>query len=355
MKPRFLLISAALVATPFLFAQDGKQEMPNPKTKQHEAFASLAGTWQNSCKMSAMPGVPGMEKAKEWTGTENLELICNGLWLKATIDSVTDGETFQGVWLLGYDPIEKLYKSIWVSSHDEPSAISTGNYDEKTKTWTFKGKSPMGEMRAVMTQKDADTLSETCYMTGADGKEVEFMTIQRKRAAGAARDASAKVSQLPAKQPASLSKEHALLAHGTGSWNCAVTCTMPGQPASEEKATETVVPICDGKWYWTEFKGTMGGQPFSGHCVYGYEDASKQYVAYWIDSCTPHFAKLTGTLDAAKNVVSYTGEGIGMDNKPQKITQVYSQKDQDNRAIEMSFKGAEGTSQMKIVYTRAKK
>lgn len=355
MKPRFLLFCAALAAAPLLCAQDTKQEMPNPKTKEHEALAAFVGTWQSSGKMAAMPGIPGMEKAQDWTGTEQTELICNGLWLKSTMDSSGGEQSFQGVWLAGYDPIEKVYKSFCVGNHEEPTSIMIGNFDAKSKTWTFKGSCSMGEFRSVLTWKDADNSTELCYAKGPDGKEVEFMNINRKRSTGgAAKDASAKVSQLPASEPASLAKEHSLLAQSVGRWDAVVSHSAAGQPASEEKATEVVTAICGGKWYWSDFKGSMGGQPFTGHGLTGYDATSKQYIGFWIDSSSPHFARTTGTFDAAKNTFTYNGDSIGMDGKPMKISETYSQKDKDTRILDMTFKGADATQQMKITYTRAK-
>ncbi|HEU4418436.1 MAG TPA: hypothetical protein VFT55_05825, partial [Planctomycetota bacterium] len=72
MKTTTLCLAAILAAT-FLPAQDPKApaQPPNPKTKEHDALAMLVGNWQTTCKMNAMPGVQGMEKPSESTGTEH--------------------------------------------------------------------------------------------------------------------------------------------------------------------------------------------------------------------------------------------------------------------------------------------
>jgi hypothetical protein len=356
MNTRSLLVAAFLV--PLLCAQDdkGKAAMPNPKTKQHEVLAALAGDWTCTCKMAAMPGVPGMEQAKEWTGTEKGELICNGLWLKSSIDSKCKDETFRGVWLAGFDPLKNKYVGVFVTSHDEPSSVMDGTYDEATKTWTFSGKSPMGDFRSQLVFKDKDTSVETCFMKGTDGKESECMQITRTRSKGGAvaKDATAKATDISGKQPAiATSRESTLIADGIGKWDCVVAMKAPGQPASEEKCTENVVAICDGKWAWSDFKGNMMGMPFEGHAIFGYEPATKQFVSYWIDSMSPQVTRTSGTFDAAQKVGTFTGECCDEKGKPMKIQQTLTIKDKNTRQFDMTCTAADGAHEMKITYKRA--
>ncbi len=353
MKHTFLLLTAVAVA-PFLSAQDNKaagQQMPDPKTPAHAPLATLAGNWTSTMKMAAMPGVPGLEKPVESTGTERTELICNGLWLKSTINSTWEGQPFQGLWLAGYDPHAKKYKSIWVMSMDEPAAFADGTYDEKTKTWTFIGPSPHGQVRSVMTWKDADTTVETNYLTPPGGKEVESMVITRTRAKGAIpADATSPVTK-GAEKPAA--KEHAIHPEDIGTWEATVTCAPPGgAPPSTEKGTETITSICEGKWQWTDFKGTMMGQPFQGHGLTGYDAAKKQYVSFWFDSCTATHAMTTGTYDEAKKTFTFAGNCLNHEGKPVTLSQSYSRPDANTRNLNMVCKDPSGASEMKIVYKR---
>jgi hypothetical protein len=346
-----VLCCAALVAATFLPAQAEKaiaKQPPNPKTNAHEALAALAGDWQTTCKMAAVPGVPGMEKASESTGTEHAELICNGLWLKSTIDSTYQGKPFQGVWLAGYDPFAKTYRSIWVSSQDEPACEATGTWDEKAKTWTFTGKSPMGEVRSQYVFRDNDNSTETCWIVAPDGKETECMQMQRKRAkAAVARDASASTDQ-------AAGKELALLAQNVGNWTAKMTMTMPGQPATEETCTEQIAKICNGKWIWSNFKGSMMGMPFEGHALAGYDPTSKQFVTFWIDSCCATPSRSTGTFDDAKKQFTFSGSALDEHGNPTTVRQICSQPDPDTRTLQMTCTGAQGTHEMKISYSRVK-
>ena len=346
-----IVLFAALAASPLLFAQDdkgappaGSPQMPNPKVKQHELLAMFAGDWESVCKTSAMPGVPDMDKPSESTGTEHAELICDGVWLKSTINGTHKGKPFQGVWLAGYDPFQKHYAAIWVSNQDEPSCSSAGTYDAKSKTWTFTGKSPMGPVRNTYVFKDADNSTETCFVKAADGKETQCMQIVRKRGRNAsARDATATTATSP---------ENAVLAEGVGNWQAVVTHSTPGQPPAVETCTELVVPICEGRWVWSDFKGHLMGTLFEGHALTGYDAKEKKFVSFWIDSCSATSMRTSGTYDAGKKVFTYDGECVDDHGKPMTVHQVATHKDQDTRTLEMTFKGADATHEMKIDYKR---
>lgn len=348
-----MLVAALLVAPPFVCAQDkpapsGTPEMPNPKTAAHDALAMFVGQWQLHMKMEAVPGVPGMDKAHESDGSERCDLICNGLWLKSTATGTrADGKPFEGLWLLGYDPWQKTYTGIWACNDDEPSSVSTGTWDPAAKTWTFTGDSPAGKFRSVFRFHDADSTTETCYVIGADGKEMQCMEMTRKRAKGAqAADAVASFAK-----PAS--KELALLAEGVGTWDATVKMSMPGQPASEERGTERVMPICEGKWFWSDWKGTMMGMPFEGHALTGYHPGDKKFVSYWIDSgCATH-SRTTGVWDEAKKTFAMTGSCVDQAGKPTTIEQTCSHG-KDMRAMTMKMQTDAITHTMEIAYKRAK-
>ncbi|MCA8951462.1 MAG: DUF1579 family protein [Planctomycetes bacterium] len=355
MKSLFLL-SAALVAAPFLRAQDetGAPQMPNPKTEAHEVLASLAGHWRTSGHMAAMPGVPGMEEAKDMTGSEHWELVCNGLWLKATTECVCDGEKTQGLWLQGYDPFEQKYTGVWASGGDEGVGMMTGTYDKTSKTFSFKGSSPMGEFRSEFVCSSADKSVETCWMKGEDGKEIECMKITRERIAAAApSNASAAIAKA-GDAAGEGSDELAPFAQSVGEWRAEMTMPMPGQDTVKENATEHVVPICGGKWFWSDFNGSMMGAPFEGHALSGYDAASKQYVSFWIDSMSPTCMKTTGSYDADKKQMTLTGASRDEQGRPIKVREVSTQSNADTRELHMTFTGPEGAQEMNISYRRAK-
>jgi hypothetical protein len=350
----FVPLLAACLAASLVTAQDdakgGAPAMPNPKHPEHATLLPLCGDWEFTMKMAGMPGVPGMEKAAEATGREHTETICNGLWLKSSIQSTWQGQPFEGVWLAGYDPFGKHYTSYWFSSDEKETAIAKmdGSYDDKTKTWTWRGKSPAGEMRSVFVFK-GDSSVETAFVKGPDGKETQVMEFVRKRmkapAAGTASDASAR----PAPK---LGKEHQALQQDVGTWTAVVKSTMPGAPATEERATETVLSTCNGRWTWSNFQGRMMGQPFEGHAICGYDPQQQKYLCLWIDSMSPTAAETSGTHDEKKGVLTLTGECLCPEGKPMKMAQTLTRQGADKRVAMMTFTTAGQTSTMEITYQR---
>lgn len=119
MKRHIALLSLALMSPPLLAQEPTpaphEQQMPNPKTKEHDALATLVGTWRTHAKVGAMPGVPGMEDPTEWIGFENARLVCNGLWLEVTGEGKCNDKVSFGMWLLGYDPFKERYRCLFAS------------------------------------------------------------------------------------------------------------------------------------------------------------------------------------------------------------------------------------------------
>lgn len=344
---KFLLLTACAfpLSVPAQDAKTGNQPMPDPKTPAHAALATLAGDWTTTCKMAG-------DKPSDSQMKEKAELLCNGLWLKWTAEGSHEGKQLQGVWLAGYDPFAKKYRSVFVSNDDaQPYAEMDGTYDEAKKTWTFTGDCGDGnKMRSVMAVKDANSMVETIYMIDPDGKEAEHMTMTRTRAKGAIpADALARASKEAGR---GLPKEIALLAEDNGTWEATVTCTMPGQQPTTEKATETVTSICEGKWQWSDFKGTMMGQPFEGHALTGWDPKANQYVSYWISNGAATASKTTGKYDEAKKTFTFSGDCLCHEGKPMSIQQTYSRPDAITRNLHMTFKNAQGTNEMKIVYRK---
>lgn len=363
MRNAFVSALAALSATMCaLAAQDPAkqeagvetfQEMPNPKVEAHDALKPLAGTWQCTIKMAAIPGVPGMEKPNELTSMEHAELVCGGLWLKSSVRGTFMGQPFQGVWLAGYDPLQKEYVSLWVDNHDPAMAEMLGSYDPESKTWSWSGESSMGAMRSKMVWKDADTTVETCWSTPPDADEMQTMEITRKRVApGTAIATEAAAPKGAAELSAGLRELH----RGLGAWDATVKIAMDAAGVqAEEKCTEHVRPICDGKYTWSDFAGTMMGLPFEGHALVGFDAAKGEYVSYWIDSMSATWMKTTGKLDPESKSITMHGTSLDPDGSPVKVREVMSWEGDDTRLLKMEFEGAQGTQQMEIVYRRAAK
>jgi len=347
------LLAWLAAATPVLCAQEqgaAVAEMPAPKHEEHEALQALVGNWQTVMKMEAMPGVPGMEEATETKGIERTELVCDGLWLKSVMSSIHNGEPCEGLWMCGYDPHRKQYVCLCVSSDEQETGASlmNGSYDRDSKTWTFSGTTPFGEMRSTMAFESADRSVEIGYLKTSDGKETKFMEITRSRT----REPIA--VEAGARGAKELPPELQLLHRDVGEWRATVTVPAPGQEPTEAVGSERVTPICQGRWLWTDFQAQFGGMPFEGHGLVGYDTKAERYVSYWIDTTSPTLMQTSGTFDPAKKAYTLTGTAVGPTGQPMTVDEVLTWKDADTRLLRMQFKMPEQTTEMKITYERKK-
>jgi hypothetical protein len=354
MKTTASLFLSAILATT-LVAQDDAQKgapktPPNPKHAEHDDLKPLAGTWEITMRNEPMPGVPGMETAGECKGTEHAELLANGLWLRSTIDATQNGKPMQMLWLVGYDPFQKKYTGACVCSDEQNPQLATmtGTHDKAKKTWTFQGKTAHGDMRSVMVVESPDSITETCYMTGPDGKEIKCMEITRKRSAAAA---TSRATDASAKTSAKLPAEIAAMQKDIGEWEATVKCSMPGMPATEDKGTEKVVAISGGRWLWSDFNGQFAGQPFQGHSLTGYDPIEKKIVSIWIDSMTPVWCKTTGA-PAASGEIKLEGSCVDPFGKPMTVKQTLKHTDDATRSLQMETNCSQGNSKMDITYRR---
>lgn len=363
MQKKHLLIFAALfAATPALWAQDdpkqpkpagneAQYQMPDPKHPGHEALKTLVGNWYSKATLPAMPGVPGMEKDTECEGFDRAELILNGLWLKWSATGTFGGQPVQGLWLVGYNPFANKYISVWASSMESAPIEMEGSFDEQTRTWTFTGKCSHGDMHSTISFTDADTMVETCKTTPPGG-ETHTMVITRKRTKADAVEASVATAAAGAE----LSSVHRELQQDVGTWDAVVRSWMnPSQPPMEEKGVERISSICGGRFSWSDYQGSMMGAPFTGHALVGYDETTKQYSGYWIDSMSATWASIRGSRDEDSDKIVMKGSCLCPEGRPMAMTQVLTRKDKDNRLCQMEFVMEAGTHKMEIAYKRKAK
>jgi len=154
----------------------------------------------------------------------------------------------------------------------------------------------------------------------------------------------------PAVKPGS---EQKVFERTVGTWDA--TTTMHGTPPSKGVETNRVL---GGLWLVSEFKSEMGGQPFEGHGLYGYDPDKKKYVGVWVDTQSTSFQLSEGTLSADGNMLSMSGEmknPMGAGTVTVKF--VYTFTDSDTRlfAMKMPMPGGGGEMDlMTITYKRRK-
>jgi hypothetical protein len=145
-------------------------------TQQHEWLQKHVGTWD-----AAVSGSMG-----ESSGTCTYKAGPGGLWLVSDFDAPIMGMPFQGMEVLGFDPSDSTFNSVWVDSMTTTATLMKGTYDKDTKTLTLRGESvgPDGSktpMTNVTRYPDADHMVFEMKGPGEDGKPMTYMTIEYTR------------------------------------------------------------------------------------------------------------------------------------------------------------------------------
>lgn len=89
---------------------------------------------------------------------------------------------------------------------------------------------------------------------------------------------------------------HTFLARLEGSWTTRNRgWVSPDQPPMESTGTCEQKMILGGRYLEQVYTGDMGGAPFTGICVLGYDNHEKKYVSTWIDSMSTGISRFEGT------------------------------------------------------------
>ena len=221
-----------------------------------------------------------------------------------------------------------------------------------------------GPSRGVMVWKDDNTLTDTSYMAGPDGKEAVAMEIVRKRSKPSSKPATAVASTPLTEVKATAEKTvsvaasmpspgHAELHRCVGKWNTTMRMPSPEGKVEETPGTEVSSAVCNGLFVWTDFHGTMMGQPFEGHGLVGYDPGTKTYTNYWVDSMSPFLTELAGTYDSKTKTMSASGKSMDPMGNAVPMTENITWKDDHNRIANFTFGSGAETQKFEILYTRA--
>lgn len=146
--------------------------------------------------------------------------------------------------------------------------------------------------------------------------------------------------------------EHAALKKNLeGTWDAVMD--TGGQ---KTKTKAVYKSICGGMWLESDFEGDLGGIPFQGHGLDGYDQTKKKHVSIWVDSMSSAPMQLEGDYNEASKTLTMTGESTGPDGSPHKVKTVTETKDKDHFTFKMFMVQADGSEQLMftIEYTRRK-
>ena len=151
--------------------------------------------------------------------------------------------------------------------------------------------------------------------------------------------------------------EHEHLKKAVGVWDATVEMSeAPGKPPSVSKGAETNTMTGGGLWLVTDFNADMGGQPFEGHGISGWDPAKKKYVGTWVDSWSTGLGMSEGSIDPATKKETAWMDAPDMNGKPVKLKMETVWNGDDERVFTMWSPGPDGKPYpgLKITYQRRK-
>jgi hypothetical protein len=136
-----------------------------------------------------------------------------------------------------------------------------------------------------------------------------------------------------------------------GTWDATVK-----MGEGESKGTMVYKMDVGGLWLVSNFKANLGGQPFQGKGMDGYDPMKKKYVGVWVDSMSPTLMIFEGNFDQTGKVFTQFGEGPGMDGRMTKFKSVTKREGPDTMVFTMSSPDQNGKEQtmLTITYKRQK-
>lgn len=141
------------------------------------------------------------------------------------------------------------------------------------------------------------------------------------------------------------SKAHEMLAKDTGTWDAEMTFWMPESPEpTKAKSVATYKMILDGKYQEGIFKGDMFGMSFEGRGMTAYDNASKEFIATWIDNMGTGMLVSRGKYDEASKSITFSGNMVDpVTGKEKKVKEVITYIDDKNQKMEMFEVNSDGT------------
>jgi hypothetical protein len=151
--------------------------------KEHKMMASWDGIWTGEVSLWTAPGQPPVQS----TTTTTNKMVLGGRYQQASFSGDMMGMPFEGMSTLAFDNGKKQFVSTWIDNMGTGMMVSSGKWDDASKSVTFKGKmvdATAGngkevEFREVFKVTDNDHQSMEMYAVDpASGKEFKTMEIK---------------------------------------------------------------------------------------------------------------------------------------------------------------------------------
>ena len=150
--------------------------------------------------------------------------------------------------------------------------------------------------------------------------------------------------------------EHQKLAKLAGKWKLQFTSWMaPGAPPQKSDGTAEFKTVLGGRYVQQEVKGDMGGQPFEGMGIMGFDNVTKERFATWTDSMSTGLMVMRGKCPTdAKKCTTKGHMSDAIAGKEVAYSETTTMTDDDHFTFELRGPGPDGKQfkMMEIVYTR---
>ncbi len=150
--------------------------------------------------------------------------------------------------------------------------------------------------------------------------------------------------------------EHQQLAKMAGNWKLDVTTWQaPGAPPQKSTGTAKYESLLGGRYLQQTVHGEMGGQPYDGIGIEGFDNVTKESWSVWFDSMSTGGMTSRGKCAVGAKTCTFTGHANDpLTGKPTKFREVVAHDSDDKLTFDMY--GADPTGKefhmMRIVYTR---
>ncbi len=130
---------------------------------------------------------------------------------------------------------------------------------------------------------------------------------------------------------------HEMMAKSVGEWKTKNTFWMDpeGEPLVSE-GTMLVEMIMGGRYMKSTHTGTVMGMPFTGMMLQAYDNATKEFIAVWIDNLGTGMSVSNGTYDDGTRILNSTGTMIDpISGKELHYRQTVQMIDDNHQVVEM--------------------
>ena len=116
-------------------------------------------------------------------------------------------------------------------------------------------------------------------------------------------DMKAMMEKMPKPGP-----EHAMLKRDAGTWEAEQRCFMTSDAKPMESKAVATSSMCGDFFLEGVYKGEMGGMPFVGHEMMGFDPFKKKFVGVWHDSMGPQIMAWEGVYNEKTKTLTAMSE-----------------------------------------------